>query len=139
MTRDKAIEILKTHQGCLRAQDNGECKFNLVPRCEPCKYYTSNEEFNEAESMAIKALEQQNVLFKSGLLKDCEACRAEQESCEDAISRQAVLSYIYNDLGLGDEENGADIEIQMELERLYEWVKSLPPVTPQPKKDGDKE
>lgn len=56
----------------------------------------------------------------------------EQESCEDTISRQAVLSYIYNDLGLGDEENGADVERQMELEKSYEYVKSLPPVTSQP-------
>lgn len=54
-----------------------------------------------------------------------------QESCEDAISRQAVLDYIYNDLGLGDEENGNDVERQMELERSYKYVKSLPPVTPQ--------
>ncbi len=57
----------------------------------------------------------------------------EQEPCEDAISRQAVLNYIYNDLGLGDEENWADIERQEELEKSYDYVKSLPPVTPQPK------
>jgi len=33
----------------------------------------------------IKALEQQNVLFKSGLLKDCEVCRVEQEPMLDKI------------------------------------------------------
>ena len=57
----------------------------------------------------------------------------EQMPCEDCISRQAVLSYIYNDLGLGDEENGEDLERQIELEDSYRYVKSLPPVTPQPK------
>lgn len=48
------------------------------------------------------------------------------------ISRQAVLDYIYNDLGLGDEENGKDIERQMELKRAYKYIKSLPPVTTEP-------
>ena len=57
----------------------------------------------------------------------------EKEACGDAISRQAVLNYIYNDLGLGDEENGKDAERQMELESSYRFVKSLPPVIPQPK------
>lgn len=56
-----------------------------------------------------------------------------QEPCEDAISRQAVLEYIYNDLGLGDEENGKDVERQMELEKSYKYVKSLKPVNPQTK------
>ena len=67
----------------------------------------------EAKVMAIKALE--------------------QEPCEDTISRQAVLDYIYNDLGLGDEENGKDVERLMELESSYRYVKSLPPVTSQSK------
>lgn len=53
-----------------------------------------------------------------------------QDPCYDTISRQAVLDYIYNDLGLGDEKNGKDVERQMELERSYKYVKSLPPVAP---------
>lgn len=53
-----------------------------------------------------------------------------QEHCDDAIGRQLVLDYIYNDLGLGDEENGKDIERQMELESFYRYIKSLPPVQP---------
>lgn len=57
----------------------------------------------------------------------------EQEPCEDAISRQAVLDYIWNDLGLGDEENGKDVERQMELDSSYRYIKSLSPVNPQPK------
>jgi len=54
----------------------------------------------------------------------------EAEPCEDTINRQAALDYIYNDLGLGDEENGKDLERQMELEDSYKYIKSLPPVTP---------
>lgn len=62
------------------------------------------------------------------------------QPCEDVVSRQAVLSYIYNDLGLGDEENGADVERQMELERSYRYIKSLSPVNPQePKIDMESE
>ena len=53
--------------------------------------------------------------------------------CTDAVSRQAVLDYIYNDLGLGDEENGKDLERQMELEDSYRYIKSLPPVKQEPK------
>jgi hypothetical protein len=44
-----------------------------------CQDY--GERDHEAMMMAIKALEQENVLFKSGLLKDCETCRAERQSC----------------------------------------------------------
>lgn len=40
-----------------------------------------SEEGYEHFQQAIKALEQQDVLFKSGLLKDCETCRAEQQPC----------------------------------------------------------
>ena len=56
-----------------------------------------------------------------------------QKPSDDAISRQAVFDYIYNDLGLGDEENGKDVERLMELESSYKYIKSLPPVNPQPK------
>ena len=58
---------------------------------------------------------------------------AKIEPCEDAIRRQAVLDYIYNDLGLGDEENGNDVERQMELDSSYRYIKSLPPVIPHQK------
>ena len=67
----------------------------------------------------------------SALLMSIEALSA--EPCEDVISRQAVLDYIYNDLGLGDEENGKDVERQTELESSYKYIKSLPSVTPQQK------
>ena len=67
--------------------------------------------------------------------KECsgyEFCHSKTD-CEDAISRKAVLDYIYNDLGLGDEENGKDVERQMELESSYRYVKTLPSITPQSK------
>ena len=67
-------------------------------------------EYQEAKAMAIKALKQQ--------------------PSEDCISRQAVLDYIYNKLGLGDEENGNDIERQMELESSYKYIRALPSVKP---------
>ena len=54
----------------------------------------------------------------------------EQEPCDDAINRQAVLDYISIDLRLDDEEIGNDVERQMELERSYRYIKSLPPVHP---------
>ena len=55
----------------------------------------------------------------------------EAEFSTDCISRQAVLDYIYNDLRLGNEEIGNDVERQMELYKSYKYVKSLPPVNPQ--------
>ena len=48
---------------------------------------------------------------------------------DDCISRKAMIDYIYNDLGLGDEENGQDVARMMELASYYRQVKSLPPVT----------
>ena len=76
----------------------------------------------------IKSLEQQNVLFKSGLLKDCEACRAGQEPCDDEISRQAVLDAI-------SELNAVSFyEVQEDSRECYyeieNAIKQLPPVTP---------
>ena len=52
---------------------------------------------------------------------------------EDTISRQAVLGYIVNDLELGDEENGADLERKMELQSSYDYIASLPSVQPKVK------
>ena len=72
-----------------------------------------------------------NYLISSGLSEEQIKTVIEAFTCEDCISRQAVLSYIYNDLGLGDEENGKDVERQMELEDSYRYVKSLLLVKPQ--------
>lgn len=96
MTREEAIEFFK---------DMNECTYGDV---EPIQ-------------MAIKALEQENVLFKSGLLKDCESCRAEQEPCEDTISRQAMLEYQHCLYGkMSNREN----------HKLWKFITDLPSVTP---------
>lgn len=51
----------------------------------------------------------------------------------DLISRQAVLSYICNDLEFGDEENGCDLERKIAQEEIYNFVKKMPSVTPKEK------
>ena len=57
----------------------------------------------------------------------------EQQTCEDTISRQAVLSYISNDLGFGNEENGYDLERKITQEEIYNFVKKMHTVTPKEK------
>lgn len=47
------------------------------------------------------------------------------QSCEDYISRQAVLSYISNELGFGNEENGYDLERKIAQEEIYNFVKKM--------------
>ena len=66
MTREEAIGHIKDV-----ICENNTIKPNIVVF----------EQEKEALYMAIKAIEQQNKLFKTGLLKDCESCKAlEQES-----------------------------------------------------------
>jgi hypothetical protein len=82
------------------------------------------------EDATIQALMGHIGALEDTIKRQYETIKAlEQEPCEDAVSREAVLDYVYNDLGLGDEENGKDVERQMELERSYKYIKSLPPVT----------
>lgn len=64
------------------------------------------DEIMEAKNMAIQALE--------------------QEPCEDAISRQALLDEI-NRIGI------KAFETYNDYSRLFDFVDTLPPVTPQPK------
>lgn len=42
----------------------------------------------EALDSAIKAMKQEIELFKSGLLKDCESCKAKQDSILDKITTE---------------------------------------------------
>ena len=70
-------------------------------------------EYQQAKAMAIEALEQQ--------------------PCEDCISRQAVLSYICNDLEFGDKENGCNLERKIAQEEIYNFIKKMPSVTPKEK------
>lgn len=66
-----------------------------------CKVIVDGKSFSVKEALdtAIKALE--------------------QEPCDDAISRPAVLSYISNDLGFGDEENGKWIDDADKIDAKY--------------------
>lgn len=108
MTREEASKILRIHQECLKAQENGKCKHHLIARCEPCEYYTSDEDFNEAESMAIKYLQ--------------------KEPCEDAISRNLVLSTVKSGL-----IRNIDGEKWKRVMDNVKEVQNLPPVQPEPK------
>ncbi len=94
---------------------------------EPCKDCISRIEW--LNKITVK----DGMTFENGInqLLNMSSVASKVEECEDVISRKAVLDYIYNDLGLGDEENGNDVERQMELAIHYRYVKSLPPVTPQ--------
>ena len=72
MTREEAIK---------------ELKIELSMWESDCKSYHKTK---EALEMAIKALEQENMLFKSGLLKDCESCKAKQASILDEIRTEII-------------------------------------------------
>jgi len=52
----------------------------------------------------------------------------EQESCEDAISREDTLKAMIEQLGIRNEDYLLPAEAT-----LYKVVKNMPPVTPQPK------
>lgn len=70
--------------------------------CEKCPLYYVDDELYEAEKTASKALE--------------------QEPCDDAISRKAVLEYI--------EGSGAELGHSSENELVCQDIKELPPVIP---------
>lgn len=141
MTREealnKAINIVRYFEAHFaKSKEAREDAVNIIEALEqePCE-----DEYIKIPKKALKYRTTGMVAYNVEWLKnhfDIERtiiCGA-QQPCEDAISRKAVLSYIYNDLGLGDEENGADIERQKELESSYRYVKSLPPIIPpQPK------
>lgn len=75
MTRELAIDLLSMIEF-----DHAECCLNTW-------YHGIDNDMKEALDIAIKALE----LTQTGLLKDCESCRAENPNkCEDAVSRLAV-------------------------------------------------
>ena len=81
---------------------------NLIDQMNENGYAEIDSFHEDALLMAVKALE--------------------QEPCEDAISRQAVL-----DIAKSSKLNWIDNSV------LYKRVNELPPVTPQPKKGHIKE
>jgi len=134
MTNEQHIENLKK----LKSFYNGSYGASVNAAINALKHEQAlGEAFNIAllygKEKGMEAIDK--ALYQMGMdgIKEQEIEALEQEPCDDAISRQAVFDYIYNDLGLGDEENGKDVERQMELESSYRYIKSLPSVNPQPK------
>lgn len=125
-----------------------------MTREEAIKVITSNDVFDadliyEAVSMAIKALEQEpktieekqaesekyQKAFDDGYENGYAQARFdyEQEPCEDAISRQAVLDYIDK----MPSELTADGRRMIRRRTLEEYISdTLPPVKPQEPKTG---
>ena len=103
MSREEAIEILKTLKPNMRFDDTGWL-------------YTE-----QALEMAISALEQEPT--DDATLKDifCMGCEyKDAEPCEDAISREAVIKLFNGNIG-------------SEAALILHKVKQLPSVTPKPK------
>ena len=97
MTREEAIAIIRKEYLCV----DRDC--DIERSCGKCDLVMpSKEPILEAYKMAIKALE--------------------QEPCEDAISREAVIKAINDNIGFS-------------VHPLYRAIKELPPVQPQPKSD----
>ena len=103
MTNEEAIRMLKAKLACLSMDTSdcySECNEELCDEC-PLNYEQGNMgEQKEYIRMSIEALE--------------------RKSCEDAISRQAVLDEIENYSCLDKKD-------------IKTIIKALPPVTPQPK------
>lgn len=95
---------------------------------EEASFYLSNmdrkymeKDMSEALDMAIKALEQEPIKYwidYNGHVTPI------QQPCEDAISREAVLSKLNNELKYGAIINAGGIE------KAYEIVNNIPSVTP---------
>lgn len=105
------------------------------------------DSFNFVIDEAIKALEQQikqEVYMATGMLPieelkhleeqtkkaRLQLISAEQEPCEDCISRQAVLEAFWK----------LDIEIRPSaIDVITDMIKLMPPATPQPKMESEEE
>ena len=104
MTRkERAVEILKNELACVR---NVDCERS---ECRNCNLVMPEHDITEALQMSIKALE--------------------QEPCEDAISRQAVMDNLCDGCELfrnGEQACFTGCE-------EYHFLVTLPPVEPQQK------
>lgn len=102
MTKEERNNKLKYLITCMKCEVDGKC---CDENC-PTQYNAGNM------GEIIKNLEEISKIL-------------EQESCEDAISREAMLNYQrYLHGRMSNEEN----------HKLWEFIKDLPPVTPAPKK-----
>lgn len=104
MTNEQAKKMLKTKLECLKRDTSGtdfDCNNRNCDDCSLCYEQGNMGEQKDALDMAIKALEQQ--------------------PCEDAISRKAMLDYQqYLHGKMSNEEN----------HKLWEFIKNSPSVTP---------
>ena len=96
MTREEAVKWLKEHHSIdLNTQDD------------------------EAHRMAIKALEQEIELFKSGLLKDCEVCKAKQDSVLDQIKAEIEQNAYPIVHGVNNHEKGMTLNGILQIINKY--------------------
>ena len=107
MTREEAIKDLQ------RSIDLGLC---------PSK---------ESRKMAIEALEQVTS-YETTIVKLTQAI-SEQEPCEDAISRPAVLDAMYELCDIGETLNENPWRDNPHIDAIADAINNLPPVNPQPK------
>lgn len=120
MTNEEIVRILTLHNGCLSAQENGECRYNHLGRCEPCRYFTDDEEFTEAESAAIEALKERKtgkwIVEEIGLRRyvtKCSVCGTVLHEGYNFDNAQEYKEYI-DGLGRYDKfchECGAKMEV----------------------------
>ena len=98
--RERAVEILKNELACVR---NVDCERS---ECRNCNLVMPEHDITEALQMAIEVLE--------------------QESCEDAISRQTVLAILKDKWNMFSDANDA-------MQESIDTIEALPSGAPQPK------
>ena len=108
MTMQRAVDILKTERECVERAGTATPNKACDRACADCDLVLDDKEILEAYNMAIKALE--------------------QEPCEDAISRQAVMDALCNDC---ESFRNGEQACFTKCEEFH-FLATLPPVTPQP-------
>lgn len=140
MTKDKAIKMAKAKLECLERETSGlweKCNND----CENCNLNYDQGNMGEQKEwlkFAIKTMEQGPVYFPSCV--DCNTKMNEireaydklknQDPCEDAVSRQAVLDELrtcFDTHSIYDENNGENYII---YEDAVDMIGKLPSVTP---------
>lgn len=90
------------------------------------------KDYSVLDELVPKTQELHRAIFDKGY-EQGEKDILEQLNYDSGVSRQAVLSYITNDLGFGDEENGYDLVRKIAQEEIYNFVKKMPSVMPKKK------
>ncbi len=111
MTREEAIKMAKADLECMERDVSGQDEMCNSHKCYECSLNYEKGNMGEQKEwlrMAIKALE--------------------QEPCEDAISRKALISHIENQ----SREWGEDYDVQ----QILGDIEDMPSVKPQEPKTG---